>query len=104
MLGGDVTGPGRGEMAQPLSRQPDNVPAASRRAARAQTSIVAEPEDSQVLDVRHDACIKELDVSYQTFKDILHSSRLTRASDARQHFFGRFSLPALHHLLFEPLL
>lgn len=66
VLRGDVSSSGGGEMAQPLSRQPHGVSAASRWAAAAQTAIVTHPGDfeaQRLLDVRYNACTKESNMS-----------------------------------------
>lgn len=47
VLRGDVSSSGGGEMAQPLSRQPHGVPAASRWASAAQTAVVTHSEDAE---------------------------------------------------------
>lgn len=62
VLGGDVSSPRCGEMAQSLWRQTDSVRAASWRAATSKTPVVTHPEDAQaqsVLDVWYYTCVKQ---------------------------------------------
>lgn len=94
VMWGDVTGSGCSEMAQSVSCQLDGVPAASWRAAGAQTPVMAHPEDAEaqrVLDVRYNPYMKEFFFQTAHSKRPLHLTGLPDSlrvqTNGCQHFF-----------------